>query len=92
MCLEKFFDTVNKLIEVLSRTIKDGSIKSLIHRYLQAGVIVANKFEVSSTGGPQGGPFGPLLSNMVNELDRELDTHGKMIKVILLDVACRKKR
>jgi RNA-directed DNA polymerase len=35
--LEKFFDTVNqsKLIEVLSRTIKDGRMISLIHKYLR---------------------------------------------------------
>src|SRR5690606_31707542 len=40
--LEKFFDKVNhsKLIEVLSRTIKDGRVVSLIHQYLNAGVQV----------------------------------------------------
>ena len=77
--LEKFFDTVNqsKLVEVLSRTIKDGRVISLIHRYLQAGVIAANKFETSESGVPQGGPLSPLLSNvMLNELDGELDTRG----------------
>ena len=42
MDLEKYFDTVNqsKLIEVLSRTIKDGRVISLIRKYLQAGVMV----------------------------------------------------
>jgi RNA-directed DNA polymerase len=41
MDLEKFFDTVcqSKLIEVLSRTIKDGRVISLIHKYLNAGVM-----------------------------------------------------
>ena len=41
MDLEKYFDTVNqsKLIEVLSRTIKDGRVISLIHKYLRAGVL-----------------------------------------------------
>lgn len=36
MDLEKFFDTVNqsKLIAILSRTIKDGRVISLIHKYL----------------------------------------------------------
>lgn len=40
--LERFFDTVNqsKLIEVLSRTIKDGRVVSLIHKYLRSGVMV----------------------------------------------------
>jgi len=77
--LEKFFDVVNqsKLVEVLSRTIKDGRVISLIHRYLQAGVIVASKFEQTTVGVPQGGPLSPLLSNiMLNELDKELDRRG----------------
>ncbi|EDV02060.1 hypothetical protein BACCOP_00851 [Phocaeicola coprocola DSM 17136] len=36
MDLEKFFDTVchSKLIAILSRTIKDGRVISLIHKYL----------------------------------------------------------
>ena len=56
--LEKFFDTVNqsKLIEVLSRTIQDGRVISLIHKYLNAGVVVGNKFEATLLGFPQGGP------------------------------------
>ena len=41
MDLEKFFDTVcqSKLIEVLSRSIKDGRTISLLHKYLNAGII-----------------------------------------------------
>lgn len=40
MDLEKFFDTVNhsRLIEILSCTVKDRRVLSLIHRYLNAGV------------------------------------------------------
>lgn len=79
MDLEKYFDTVNqsKLIEVLSRTIKDGRVISLIHKYLRAGVIVGHKFEETTLGVPQGGPLSPLLSNiMLNELDQELERRG----------------
>lgn len=79
MDLEKFFDTVcqNKLIEVLSRTIKDGRVISLIHKYLNAGVISRGMFERTETGMPQGGPLSPLLSNvMLNELDKELTRRG----------------
>ena len=79
MDLEKFFDTVcqSKLIEVLSRTIKDGRVVSLIHKYLNAGVLVNGMFEKTGTGMPQGGPLSPLLSNiMLNELDRELECRG----------------
>lgn len=79
MDLEKYFDTVNqsKLIEVLSRTIKDGRVISLIHKYLQAGVVVRHKFEETPFGVPQGGPLSPLMSNvMLNELDKELERRG----------------
>ncbi|HKM03842.1 MAG TPA: group II intron reverse transcriptase/maturase [Lachnospiraceae bacterium] len=79
MDLEKFFDTVcqSKLIEVLSRTIKDGKVISLIHKYLNAGVISNGIFEKTDVGMPQGGPLSPLLSNiMLNELDKELEGRG----------------
>ena len=79
MDLEKFFDTVSqsKLIEVLSRTIKDGRVISLIHKYLNAGVIANGMFERTETGMPQGGPLSPMLSNiMLNELDKELEGRG----------------
>ena len=76
MDLEKFFDTVcqSKLIEILSRSIKDGRVISLIHKYLNAGIICQGVFEHSEKGVPQGGPLSPLLSNvMLNELDKELE-------------------
>ena len=79
MDLEKFFDTVNqsKLIEVLGRTIKDGRVISLIHKYLRAGVVVLHSYEETIEGVPQGGPLSPLLSNiMLNELDKELTKRG----------------
>lgn len=79
MDLEKFFDTVcqSKLIEVLSRTIKDGKVISLIHKYLNAGVVSKGMFQKTEVGMPQGGPLSPLLSNiMLNELDKELTRRG----------------
>jgi RNA-directed DNA polymerase len=79
MDLEKYFDTVNqsKLVEVLSRTIKDGRVISLIHKYLRAGAVVRHTFEETEIGVPQGGPLSPLLSNiMLNELDHELEERG----------------
>lgn len=77
--LEKFFDRVNhsKLIEVLSRTVKDGMVVSLIHKYLNAGVVVSHKYEETRDGVPQGGPLSPILSNiLLNELDKELERRG----------------
>lgn len=77
--LEKFFDTVkhSKLIEILSRTIKDGRVVSLIHKYMNAGVQIGSSYKASELGVPQGSPLSPLLSNvMLNELDKELESRG----------------
>jgi len=79
MDLEKYFDTVNqsKLIQILSETIKDGRVISLIHQFLNAGVMVGGMFEESREGVPQGGPISPLLGNiMLNECDKELERRG----------------
>ncbi len=97
MDLEKFFDTVNqsKLIEVLSRTVKDGRVISLIHKYLNAGVVIRNEFEETKVGVPQGGPLSPLLSNiMLNELDRELEKRGHLFVRYADDlvILCKSKR
>ena len=95
--LEKFFDTVcqSKLIEVLSRTIKDGRVISLIHKYLNAGVIAKGMFERTEVGMPQGGPLSPLLSNvMLNELDKELEHRGHRFVRYADDcmIFCKSKR
>jgi RNA-directed DNA polymerase len=97
MDLEKFFDTVNqsKLIEVLSRTVKDGRVISLIHKYLNAGVVVRNKFEETEMGVPQGSPLSPVLSNiMLNELDKELERrgHGFVRYADDMVIFCKSKR
>jgi RNA-directed DNA polymerase len=79
MDLEKFFDTVNqpKMIEILSRTVKDGRVISLIHKYLIAGAMDKDKFEETDKGLVQGGSISPLCSNiMLNELDHELERRG----------------
>jgi group II intron reverse transcriptase/maturase len=97
MDMAKFFDRVNhsKLIEVLSRTVKDGRVISLIHHYLNAGVVVEHKFELTEAGVPQGGPLSPLLSNiMLNELDKELHRRGhKFVRYADdLVILCKSKR
>lgn len=97
MDLEKFFDTVNqsKLIEILSRTIKDGRVISLIHKYLKAGVIVRNSYKDTEIGVPQGGPLSPILSNiMLTELDKELERRGhKFVRYADdLIILCKSKR
>lgn len=97
MDLEKYFDTVShsKLIEVLSKTINDGRVISLIHRYMNAGVIDKGQFVETKIGVPQGGPLSPLLSNiMLNELDTELERRGHKFVRYADDcmILCRSKR
>ena len=95
--LEKFFDTVqhSKLIEVLSRTIHDGRVISLIHKYLNAGIQVGSQLQTNEVGVPQGGPISPILSNiMLNEMDKELESRGhKFVRYADdLMILCRSKR
>src|SRR5690606_37684436 len=95
--LEKFFDTVqhSKLIEVLSRTIHDGRVISLIHKYLNAGIQVGSKLHTNEVGVPQGGPLSPILSNiMLNEMDKELERrkHKFVRYADDLLILCRSKR
>ena len=73
--LAKYFDTVNhdKLMRLLSGTIKDARVLSLIRKYLKSGVMINGTVEETEIGCPQGGNLSPLLSNvMLNELDKEL--------------------
>jgi group II intron reverse transcriptase/maturase len=95
--LERFFDTVNhsKLTEVLSRKVKDGRVVSLIHKYLNAGVMNEGKYEETPEGVPQGGPLSPVLSNiLLNELDRELERRGHKFVRYADDMVifCRSRR
>lgn len=95
--LEKFFDTVqhSKLIEVLSRTIHDGRVISLIHKYLNAGVQVGSELQTNEEGVPQGSPLSPILSNvMLNEMDKELERreHKFVRYADDLLILCRSKR
>ena len=97
MDLEKFFDTVNqsKLIEILSRDVKDGRVISLIHKYLRAGVIKCGKWEETELGVPQGVPLSPLLANvLLNELDHELERRGHRFVRYADDmvILCKSKR
>jgi retron-type reverse transcriptase len=65
--LERFFDTVHhdKLMRLISNTIKDGDVISLIRKYLISGVMINGKYEDTPVGTPQGGNLSPLLSNIM---------------------------
>jgi RNA-directed DNA polymerase len=77
--LERFFDRVNhdKLMHRVSRRVADKRVLKLVHRYLQAGVMVAGVKQPVAEGTPQGSPLSPLLSNiMLDDLDIELERRG----------------
>jgi group II intron reverse transcriptase/maturase len=77
--LERFFDTVHhdKLMNLVSRTVQDGDVISLIRKFLESGVQIDEEYEETVIGTPQGGNLSPLLSNiMLHELDTELEGRG----------------
>jgi group II intron reverse transcriptase/maturase len=68
--LAQFFDKVNhdKLIQIMSKDIKDGRVLSLISKYLKAKVSINGKLEESLLGTPQGGNISPLLVDLLFKL------------------------
>jgi len=77
--LEKFFDKVNhdRLMSVLSRTVKDKPTLKLIRAYLTSGILEGGMVSQRTEGTPQGSPLSPLLSNIVlDEFDKELEKRG----------------
>jgi RNA-directed DNA polymerase len=77
--LEKFFDKVNhqKLMALLSVTVKDKGTLKLIHAYLKSGIMEGGMVSQRTEGTPQGSPLSPLLSNiMLHEMDKELNRRG----------------
>lgn len=79
MDLEKYFDTVpqSKLLEMVSQTVKDGRVISLLYRFMKAGVMENGVVIRSDVGIPQGGPLSPILANiMLDRCDKELEKRG----------------
>jgi RNA-directed DNA polymerase len=77
--LSKFFDTVNHdvLMIRVSRRITDKRVLRLIGKYLRAGVIDKGRLQATRKGVPQGGPFSPLLANiLLDDFDKELEKRG----------------
>lgn len=64
--IRKFFDTLKKqwLRKFLDRRVRDGVVRRLIGKWLQAGVWEAGQLSYPEDGTPQGGVISPLLSNI----------------------------
>jgi group II intron reverse transcriptase/maturase len=77
--LERFFDRVNHdvLMNRLARRITDKAVLRPIRRYLDAGVLAQGVVIARHEGTPQGGPWAPLLANvLLDEVDQELERRG----------------
>jgi RNA-directed DNA polymerase len=77
--IEKFFDRVNHdlLMHRVRGVIGDARVRTLIGRYLKAGIMIEGVVQESEEGTPQGGPLSPLLGNIyLDPLDKELESRG----------------
>jgi group II intron reverse transcriptase/maturase len=74
--LEQFFDRVNHdiLMGLVAQRIADARIRTLIRRYLDAGILVSGVVVERHEGTPQGGPLSPLLANvLLDVVDKQLE-------------------
>jgi RNA-directed DNA polymerase len=61
----------------VSERVKDERVRTLIGRYLKAGVMIGDNYHEVEEGTPQGGPLSPLLANLLLDLlDKELERRG----------------
>ena len=77
--LEKFFDRVNHdvLMGLVAKRITDSRLRTLIRRYLTAGMMADGVVTERHEGTPQGGPLSPLLANvLLDVVDTQLAQRG----------------
>lgn len=82
MDLSKCFDTLNHdlILRAFRRRIADGSILGLIRMFLQSGVMLADGWQASEEGSPQGGVISPLIANVyLDAFDRQMKERGHRI-------------
>jgi RNA-directed DNA polymerase len=64
--IEGFFDNLDHghLREFLDRRVTDGVLRTVIHKWLRAGVLEDGNIKYPEAGTPQGGVISPLLANI----------------------------
>jgi group II intron reverse transcriptase/maturase len=64
--IQSFFDTIDhtKLRSILDQRVRDGRIRTLVDRWLNAGVLERGRIMRPDEGTPQGGVISPLLANI----------------------------
>lgn len=64
--IQSFFDTIDhtKLRSILDQRVRDGVIRTLVDRWLNAGVLEQGRIVRPDEGTPQGGVISPLLANI----------------------------
>jgi len=75
MDLSKCFDMLDHelIISSVKKRVTDGSILSLIDKFLKSGVMTGDGLRASDLGSPQGGVFSPLLANIyLDAFDQEM--------------------
>lgn len=64
--IQNFFDTLDrtKLRSFLDQRVRDGAIRQMVDRWLNAGVLERGGVRLPKAGTPQGGVISPLLANI----------------------------
>lgn len=95
--LKSYFDTIahEKLIEMIKGTIVDGSVLSLLEKFLKAGVLDGGSLQLNEQGTPQGGVISPLLANIyLHPLDQTMTERGHRLTRYADDfvICCRTQK
>jgi group II intron reverse transcriptase/maturase len=64
--IQAFFDELDhaQLRRFLDRRVRDGVLRRILHKWLNAGVMEAGELRHPEAGTPQGGVISPLLANI----------------------------
>jgi RNA-directed DNA polymerase len=82
MDLSKCFDKLDHglILSSIRRRVTDGSVLSLLKKFLTSGVMIDGNWEATELGSPQGGVVSPLIANVyLDAFDQEMKCRGHRI-------------